>query len=219
MNIFNKIKQDPRVRTYLRKADEHLGEMGFTEHGLRHAELVSNIAKNIMERLEYPERMKEIAAIASFMHDIGNVINRVNHPVASAMMAENILYQEGMAFEEIGMVMGAIGNHDEDSGEIVNPATAALVLADKSDVHRSRVRNPDRSTFDIHDRVNYAVEHSFLVVDAEERTITLSLRIDTALVPLMDYFEIFLTRMLMCRRAAEALECDFRLNINETRLL
>lgn len=193
--------------------------MGYTEHGLRHAELASNISKNVLERLEYPKRMAELAAIASYLHDMGNVVNRHSHPFISALLAERILGEMGMPYEEIGIIMGAIGNHDENSGEIVNPIAAAVILADKTDVHRTRVRNMDPVTFDIHDRVNYAVETSFLHVDPQEETITLKLKIDTEIVPLMDYFEIFLTRMLMCRRAAEGLSCSFLLLINETRFL
>ncbi len=163
--------------------------------------------------------MVELAAIASYLHDIGNVVNRHNHPFISALLAERVLSEMGMSYEEIGMVMGAIGNHDESSGEIVNPIAAAVILADKTDVHRTRVRNLEPATFDIHDRVNYAVESSFLHVDPDQEIITLKLKIDTEIVPLMDYFEIFLTRMLMCRRAAEGLSCNFYLLINETRFL
>lgn len=215
----NEIKQDAQVHAYIKQADAHLGAMGFTEHGLRHGGLVSVVAKRILQELGYPERICELAAIAGYLHDIGNVIARANHWMTAACLVSPILTRLGMDYEEIATILGAIGNHDEHTGEAVNEVAAALIIADKGDVHRSRVRNRDFATFDIHDRVNYAVEHSEIAVDATEKTITLSLTIDTAICPLMEYFEIFLTRMIMSRRAAEFLGCRFGLMINNTKLL
>lgn len=215
----NEIKQDEQVHAYILKADTHLGAMGFTEHGLRHGGLVSAVARRILQQLGYPERTCELAAIAGYLHDIGNVVARANHWMTAACLVSPILSRLGMDYEEIATVIGAIGNHDEHTGEAVNEVAAALIIADKGDVHRSRVRNRDLATFDIHDRVNYAVEHSEIAVDGRERTITLTLTIDTEICPLMEYFEIFLTRMIMSRRAAEFLDCRFGLLINNTKLL
>jgi metal-dependent HD superfamily phosphatase/phosphodiesterase len=207
------------VETYLKYGHEHLGEMGFTEHGFRHATLVSTIAHQIMQRLDYSEREAELAAVAGYLHDIGNVVSRKDHGGTAAIMAMQLLEQLGMPYEEIAVIAGAIGNHEEEYGVAVNPIAAALILADKSDVHRSRVRNRDLATFDIHDRVNYAVTHSFVRVESKPRQITLELTIDTSVSSIMDYFEIFLTRMVMCRRAAALLQADFAIVINGTKLL
>ncbi|HCJ10668.1 MAG TPA: phosphohydrolase [Clostridiales bacterium] len=193
--------------------------MGYTEHGQRHAALVANIARNILERLGHPGREAELAAIAGYLHDIGNVISRQNHEQIGGLVALRVLDRLGMPPSETAMVVAAIGNHGEDVGVPVNNLAAALLLADKSDVHRSRVRNPEMASFDIHDRVNYAAEHSFLRVDDRRKAITLEIKIDTKISPVMDYFEIFLTRMVLCRRAASFLGCDFELVINGVRLL
>lgn len=213
------VKKDPQVHAYIKAANEHLGAMGFTEHGLRHGALVAEVARNILQQLDYPERTCELAAIAGYLHDIGNVASRVDHWMTSATLVSAILTRMGMDFEEIATVVGAVGNHDEHTGEAVNPVAAALIIADKGDVHRTRVRNRELATFDIHDRVNYAVRESNININAEEKTITLQLTIDTEICPLMEYFEIFLTRMIMCRRAALFLECAFGLLINNTKLL
>lgn len=213
------VKGDREVQVYLNKAHEHLGAIGYTEHGLRHAELVSRITHNILTHLEYPEREAELAAIAGFLHDIGNVVSRHNHGQTGAMIALQVLRRLGMPPEESAEILAAIGNHEEEYGQPVNVLSAALILADKSDVHRSRVRNEDLATFDIHDRVNYAAERSFVRVNGAQKTVTLELTIDTKISPVMDYFEIFLTRMVMCRRAATFLGCNFEISINETRLL
>lgn len=212
------LKADPIVQGYIDGGNRHLEAIGFTEHGLRHVGLVSRIASNILEKLEYPQRTCELAAMAAYLHDIGNAVNRVSHAQTGAIMASQILERHGMAPEEIAIIIGAIGNHDEVDGNPVNDVSAALILADKSDVHRSRVRNPDLATFDIHDRVNYAVEHSFLRVYPEER-IALEITINTELCPVMDYFEIFMARMLLCRKAANFLKTRFELKINEIKLL
>jgi len=213
------IKKHPLIDAFIRKGNEHLGVLGFTEHGFRHVHLVSAIARNILERLGYEERLCELAAIAGYIHDIGNVVNRHYHAELAATLAFPILQELGMEPEEIALVIAAIGNHDEQRGIPVNPVAAAVILADKSDVHRSRVRNQDFATFDIHDRVNYAVEHSFLRVNGESKTISLELNIDTEICPVLEYFEIFLTRMVLCRRAADFLKCQFELIINGVKLL
>lgn len=213
------LKKDPEVDAYIIKANEYTGAIGYTEHGARHANLTASIAYNTLKRLAYQERDAQLAAMAAYLHDIGNMVSRINHEHTGAMLANSILLRLGMDPVERGIVMGAIGNHEEKGGEPVSPVGAAVILADKSDVHRSRVRNPDMTTFDIHDRVNYAVEHSFLRVDEKGKTISLELTIDTKLSQVMEYFEIFLTRMVMCRRAAQFLACEFKLQINGAKLL
>ncbi len=213
------IKRQPQVETYLRLGHEHLGALGFTEHGFRHATLVGTIALQIMQRLGFDERQSELAAIAGYLHDIGNVISRQQHGQTGAMIAMHMLETMSMPYEEVAVICAAIGNHEEEYGEPVNQVAAALILADKSDVHRSRVRNPDIATFDIHDRVNYAATHSFLRVDETTHLLTLELTIDSQVSSIMDYFEIFLTRMVMCRRAASVLDATFSIVINNSRIL
>lgn len=213
------IKQDSLISAFIQKADEHLGAMGFTEHGFRHAGLVSSISQNILLRLGFSERQHELAAIAGYLHDIGNIVNRKDHGRTGAVIALNYLLERGMDPLEAASIVGAIGNHEEECGEAVNSIAAAVILADKSDVHRSRVRNSDFATFDIHDRVNYAAIHSFLNVNAEKKSITLELTIENEICPVMEYFEIFLVRMMMCRRAAVFLECNFKIEINGTKIL
>lgn len=213
------VKGIPVARVFVEKADEHLGVLGLTEHGTRHAALVSRIGRNILARLGLAERQAELAAIAGYLHDIGNVAGRDHHGAVGATLAVDILLKAGMDPSEVATIAGAIGNHEEGVGQPVSKVSAALILADKSDVHRSRVRNPDPAAFEIHDRVNYAVLRSFLRVDDQARTATLDLGIDTDISPVMDYFEIFLARMVMCRRAAQFLGCDFKLEINGVKLL
>ncbi|MEW6573904.1 MAG: HD domain-containing protein [Bacillota bacterium] len=213
------VKKNPEVETFIRKGNQYLGEMGFTEHSFRHVNLVATISRNILERLNFPEREAELAAIAGYLHDIGNVVSRNDHGISGALIAYRILAGMGMPSEEVATVLSAIANHEEHYGQPVNNVAAALILADKSDVHRSRVRNPEISTFDIHDRVNYAAEHSFLWVNEERRVITLELTIDIEICPVMEYFEIFLSRMALCRRAANFLKADFELMINGAKLL
>ena len=212
------VRQHPHVRAYLHAANEHLKLLGYTEHGTRHAGLVGNIAANVLERLGYLQRQSELAAIAGLLHDIGNVINREMHGQSGALIAKDILRDLDMDIHEVILIMGAIGNHEEERGHAISPIAAALILADKADVHRSRVHNTDQTTFDIHDRVNYAATHSFLHVDAEAQRITLDITIDPSIASVMDYFEIFLSRMIICRRAAEFLGCRFGLEINGSRL-
>ena len=213
------VKSHPAVKTFLRLADDYLGELGYTEHGFRHAKIVARDARKLLKGLGYEKREPERAAIAGYLHDMGNFISRAGHPQSGAAISYQILGELGMPYKEIGIVLGAVGNHEEGIGQPVSPEGAALILADKADVHRSRVRNKDPETFDIHDRVNYAAESSVLSVDVQKRTLTLELLIDTALCKIMEYFEIFLERMAMCRRAAEFLDCQFRLVINGTELL
>ena len=213
------VKSHPAVKTFIRLADDYLGELGYTEHGFRHAKIVARDARKMLKGLGYEKREPERAAIAGYLHDMGNFISRAGHPQSGAAISYQILGELGMPYKEIGIVLGAVGNHEEGIGQPVSPEGAALILADKADVHRSRVRNKDPETFDIHDRVNYAAESSVLSVDIEKRTLTLELLIDTTLCKIMEYFEIFLERMAMCRRAAEFLDCQFRLVINGTELL
>ncbi len=217
--MLDDVRAMPEVRVFVEKANEHLGAMGFTEHGERHASLVSTIARNILDRLGRPERERDLAAIAGYLHDIGNMAGRDHHGSVGATLATMILLKAGMDASEVATIAGAVGNHEEQVGQAVNNVAAALILADKSDVHRSRVRNRDIATFEIHDRVNYAVLRSFIRVDARARTVTLELEIDTEISPVMDYFEIFLARMVMCRRAAQFLGCHFKLEINGVKLL
>ena len=213
------VKRNPEVMAYLERSNEVMGALGYTEHSFRHVGLVSHIAHNIMAHLGYPQREAELAAVAGYLHDIGNVVSRLNHGQIGAVIAGDILRRMGLPIDEVAQVMGAIGNHDDDVGQPVSRISAAILLGDKSDVHRTRVRNIDPATFDIHDRVNYAAEKSFVRVDEKEKTITLELTVDTKIAPVMEYFEIFLTRMVMCRRAASFLGCNFELSINEVRLL
>jgi uncharacterized protein len=207
------------VKTFISLADRYLGEIGYTEHGFRHAGLVAKIAYNVLHRLGFEDRMAELGAISGYLHDMGNFVSRTMHSQTGAAITYDLLKELGMSYGEIGIIMAAIGNHEEEFGHPVNPAGAALIVADKSDVHRSRVRVKDHQLFDIHDRVNHAVEHSFLRVDAEARTLTLELTIDIDQAGVMEYFEIFLSRMVMCRRAAEFLDCEFKIDINGAKLL
>ncbi len=210
---FEQIKNDSAIRTYIEAADASLKALGYTEHSFAHVGKVSNASAAILEMLGYGAREIELAKIAGYMHDIGNLINREEHSQSGAVLAFRILDKLGMPPEDIATVVTAIGNHDEGTGVPVNDVAAALILADKSDVRRSRVRNPDTINFDIHDRVNYSVTNSRL--EMYEDSIRLALTIDTSISSIMDYFEIFLARMTMCRRAAEKLGLKFKLTINE----
>ncbi|MEK6680013.1 MAG: HD domain-containing protein [Nitrospirota bacterium] len=234
------LKNNKKIRIYLEKADAHLAGIGYTEHGLRHANIVGKRAQDILLKLNYKDGDARLAAIAGFLHDIGNMVGRVNHGQAGALLVRAILEDIGMDIEDIVLVMGAIANHEEDTGDPTNIVSASLIIADKSDVHRSRVRNPSLISaalildnkmdpmsapggttmgfYDIHDRVNYAATESELKVDPIEKSIVLELSIDTRISGVMDYFEIFLSRMIICRRAAKFLGCDFHLIINKVRL-
>lgn len=208
------VRNDPAVRAYIRAANEALNAMGYTEHGLRHAGIVANNARRLCLKLGYTERQAELSAIAGFLHDVGNVITRDHHAQTGALIAFHLLGQMGMPPEELAIIISAIGNHEETSGYPVNYAAATVILADKSDVHFSRVQNPHHDQFDIHDRVNFATQRARLRVFPKERIIELNLEIDTTVASLMEYFEIFLDRMVMCRRAADALDCRFHLTVN-----
>ena len=198
---FEDVKISDEITIYIRQADASLKAWGYTEHSFTHVTKCADFASKLLLTLGYSEREADLARIAGYMHDIGNVVNRTNHAQTGAIMAFRILDHMGMDAEDIAAVMSAIGNHDEGSGYPVSAITAALILADKTDVRRSRVRTPDSNTFDIHDRVNYAVYNSS--VEIGEKTVTLIINIDTTICAVMDYFEIFLNRMLLCRRAAE----------------
>ena len=215
MVTYEQIKNDEAVRAYIKKADESLIALGYTEHSFAHVTKVSESAAYILETLGYSEREVELVRIAGFLHDIGNLVNREEHSQSGAVMAFRILDKMGMDPLEIATVVTAIGNHDEGNGVAVNAGAAALILADKSDVRRTRVRNSDMSSFDIHDRVNWSVEKSELKINTEKTLIKLKLQIDTRISSLVDYFEIFLERMLLCRKAAEKLGLSFKLIINE----
>ena len=218
MFTYEMLKQDPDVRAYITCADESLAALGYTEHSFAHVSHVAKKAAYLLSALGYDERTVEMVKIAAYLHDIGNLVNRADHSQSGAIIAFRILEHKGMPAEEIASVVTAIGNHDEGTGVPVNPIAAALILADKCDVRRSRVRNSDFSTFDIHDRVNYSVTAARLWLNAACTELTLTLTIDTAISPVMDYFEIFLDRMIMCRKAAEKLGLRFCLMINEQRL-
>ena len=212
------IQEDPVISAYITQADKVMDGLGFTEHGFRHANLSASIAKNVMSRLGFDERTSTLAAIGGYLHDIGNAISRWGHGQTGAVLVHQLL-AERMDAVELALVMGAVGNHEEDDGMGASEVASAVILADKSDVHRSRVRKTDQIDFDIHDRVNYAVEQSFLRVDSDAKTVTLELTIDTDISHVMEYFEIFLGRMVMCRRAAERLGSAFHLDINGAKLL
>ncbi len=208
------VMKDEETLELLQEADNQLMAMGYTEHGIRHSQLVAKRAREILLRLGYPAREAELAAIAGFLHDIGNIINRQRHEESGAILVYSILRRLGMSISETTKVVSALGNHHEERGSVISAIGAALILADKSDVHSSRVRNPDQIKFDIHDRVNYAVKKAKFDVYPKEKRIVLRLRIDTRISPVMEYFEIFLSRMLISRRAAKFLGCRFELFIN-----
>jgi uncharacterized protein len=217
---YDDIRLNPAVLSLIEGADRHLAEIGFTDHGIRHISRVANRARKLCRDLQLSEDDQRLAGIAAYLHDTGNSVHRNGHAQSSALIAFQVLTQKGMDPLEVSAVMGAIGNHDEGVGEPVNNPSAVLILADKSDVLRQRVRSATPMlTRDIHDRVNYAATDSRLEADRAQRLVTLNLSIDTRVSPVMEYFEIFLGRMAMCRRAANYLNCDFALVINGTRLL
>lgn len=213
------VKNNPEITVLLTSGTRYLSQLGFTEHGIRHASIVADLSYKVLDQLGYEQRDTELAGIAGYIHDIGNFINRYNHGGNGALIAYEILTKMNMAAEEIALVISAIGNHEEESGHAINHIASALILADKSDVQRTRVTNKDFAKFEIHDRVNYAVEQSQLLINKKAKTVTLKLSIDTKICPVMEYFEIFLIRMVMCRRAAEFLGCRFELIINNNQLL
>ena len=219
MLTYKEIKKNEEINIYIRKADESLCELGYTEHSFAHVTRVAATAGYILRTMGFPERDAELAEIEGYLHDIGNLVNRLDHSQSGAVMAFRILDELGMEPDEVATVVTAIGNHDEGTGVPVNAIAAAIILADKSDVRRSRVRNRDIQNFDIHDRVNYSVRKSELFINDEHTTITLKLRVNMKYGSVMDYFEIFLGRMLMCRKAAERLGLVFKLIINDQPLV
>ncbi len=211
---YDEVRKDEAVKVYIAQADASMEALGFTEHSFAHVGHVAQMAGDILQSLGYPERMVELAKIAGYLHDIGNLVNRIDHSQSGAVMAFRILDRMGFPPEEIAAIVTAIGNHDEGTGVPVNAVSAALIIADKSDVRRSRVRNKADIETDIHDRVNYAVTDAKLDVTSEEGQILLALTIDPEISSMMEYFEIFTKRMLLCRKAAQKLGCAFRLKIN-----
>ena len=219
MLTYEKVTQNEAIKTYIIRADESLAALGYTEHSFAHVLHVASMAGYILETLGYDTRTVELARIAGYLHDIGNLANRKDHSQSGAVMAYSILNDMGCDPGEIATIVTAIGNHDEGTGVPVNAVAAALILADKADVRRSRVRNQDISTFDIHDRVNYSVSKSALKINEDKTLVKLKLTVDTKFGSVMDYFEIFLGRMVLCRKAAEKLGLQFKLIINEQQLI
>jgi uncharacterized protein len=213
-DILSALQSDEVVAAFLKLSDQFLAAQGFTEHGFRHANLVGRIAHNVLHHLGADEELSELAAVAGYLHDVGNVVSRMNHGLSSAWVAYDALRRLEVDPYRIGLVLSAVGNHEEQYGSSVGPVGAAVILADKADVHRSRVRKGADTAADIHDRVNDAVTHSFLRVDSDAATITLELELDTERSTVLEYFEIFLDRMIMCRRAARTLGCEFRITAN-----
>ncbi|MFA5793925.1 MAG: HD domain-containing protein [Candidatus Brocadiia bacterium] len=219
MITLEQVKNNEQAKAFMAMADANLATMGYTEHGVRHAKLVAGMTQNILSKLGYDDKDQTIGAIAGYLHDIGNTINRNDHGISSAFLAYHILKDLRVDYEDIARIISAIGNHDEERGEPVNPISAAVVIADKADVHSSRVRSAKEIDFDIHDRVNYAVKKSRIQVNPKDKTITLELSIDNRISKVMEYFEIFLTRMVVCQKAAKLLGCEFKLVINGTKIL
>ena len=217
--LYEKIRQHPEVLALLERGNHNLGVLGFTDHSVAHCALVADRAANILRRLGYSEHDQELAKVAGIMHDIGNAVNRKNHAEYGALLANDILKALPIGVEDRITVISAIGNHDESTGGARDPISAALILADKSDVRRNRVREKDKEKFDIHDRVNYAVTGSSLKVNEETGVIALNLQVDESICTMYEYFDIFLGRMLMCRGAAEMLGCKFRLTVNGGKVL
>lgn len=219
MLTYDQVSKSETIRTYIIRADESLGALGFTEHSFSHVIHVAQTAGYILETMGFDERTVELAKIAGYLHDIGNLVNRKDHSQSGAVMAWSILNDMGCDPAEIATIVTAIGNHDEGTGVPVNAVAAALILADKADVRRTRVRNQDISTFDIHDRVNYSVKKSAMKINEEKTIVKLKLTVDTQYGSVMDYFEIFMGRMILCRKAAEKLGLQFKLIINEQQLI
>ena len=216
---YQEIKHNPEVLALLEKGNQNLGVLGFTDHSQAHCGLVAERAAYILRKLGYSDREEELARIAGFMHDIGNAVGRTHHAELGALLANDILKQTDMPMADRIDVIAAIGHHDESTGGARDPISAALVLADKTDVRRNRVRTKEKEKFDIHDRVNYAVTGSTLKINEEKDTISLNLQVDEEICTMYEYFDIFLNRMLMCRAAAEMLGCTFRLTVNGGKVL
>lgn len=219
MLTYEEITKSEAIKTYIIRADESLGALGFTEHSFAHVMHVAEMAGYILQTMGYDERTVELAKIAGYLHDIGNLVNRKDHSQSGAVMAWSILNDMGCDPGEMATIVTAIGNHDEGTGVPVNAVAAAMILADKADVRRSRVRNKDLSTFDIHDRVNYSVKKSALKINEDRTLVKLKLTVDTKFGSVMEYFEIFMQRMVLCRKAAEKLGLQFKLIINEQQLI
>ena len=219
MITFEEIKKNETINTYIKKADASLEALGYTEHNFAHVTKVAVDAAYILETLGYCEHDIELAKIAGYMHDIGNLVNRVDHSQSGAIMAFKILTDLGFEPEDVATITTAIGNHDEGDGVPVNPVAAALIIADKSDVRYTRVRNTDLPSFDIHDRVNYSVKKSSIKINGDKTLLKLKLEVDTKVSSVVNYFEIFLDRMVLCRKACEKLNLEFKLIINEQQLM
>ena len=219
MLTYEQVSSSDAIKTYIIRADESLGALGYTEHSFAHVVHVAETAGYILQTLGYDERTVELAKIAGYLHDIGNLVNRKDHSQSGAVMAWSLLHDMGCDPGEMATIVTAIGNHDEGTGVPVNAVAAALILADKADVRWTRVRNKDVSTFDIHDRVNYSVKKSLLKINEDKTIVKLKLTIDSKFGSVMDYFEIFMGRMLLCRKAAERLGLQFKLIINEQQLI
>ena len=216
---YQEIKKNEEVRAYLKKGNDNLGVLGYTDHSEAHCTVVAERAGLILKKLEYPEETIELAKIAGFMHDIGNAVSRSRHAEYGAILANELLKGKDLSLEDRIMIMSAIGNHDESTGGATDPVSAALIIADKTDVRRNRVRDKDRAAFDIHDRVNYAVTEAKLKINKEKKLISLNLQIDESICTMYEYFDIFLGRMMMCRGAAEILNMKFRLTANGSKVL
>ena len=216
---YQEIKKNEEVRAYLKKGNDNLGVLGYTDHSEAHCTVVAERAGLILKKLEYPEETIELAKIAGFMHDIGNAVNRSRHAEYGAILANELLKGTDLSLEDRITIMSAIGNHDESTGGATDPVSAALIIADKTDVRRNRVRDKDRAAFDIHDRVNYAVTAAKLKINKEKKLISLNLQIDESICTMYEYFDIFLGRMMMCRGAAEILNMKFRLTANGSKVL
>ena len=215
---YQEIKKNEEVRAYLKKGNDNLGVLGYTDHSEAHCTVVAERAGLILKKLEYPEETIELAKIAGFMHDIGNAVNRSRHAEYGAILANELLKGTDLSLEDRITIMSAIGNHDESTGGATDPVSAALIIADKTDVRRNRVRDKDRAAFDIHDRVNYAVTEAKLKINKEKKLISLNLQIDESICTMYEYFDIFLGRMMMCRGAAEILDMKFRLTANGSKV-
>jgi hypothetical protein len=214
------VRNNPQVQQFIRTTDEFLGVLGRIQHDAGHAELVAKLSYEILEKLGHPQRECELAAIAGYLHDLGNLVNRALHGFSGALLAYQILRDMGMDPKEYAQIMAAIGNHEENTGgNPVNSITAAVILADKSNVHRSRVRKSDLASFTTRDRVNYAAEDSRLEVDPDQKIIAIKIKINTEICSVIEYFEIYMVKMMLCRKAAQSLGCQFELWINDSKLL
>ena len=219
VTLYQKVRENKEIRAFLRKGNENLGVMGFTDHSQAHCTLVAEQAAEILRKFDYPEHDIELVRIAGFMHDIGNAVNRTHHAEYGAILANELLKGMKLPLEDRITVVSAIGHHDESTGGAMDPISAALIIADKTDVRRNRVREKEQASFDIHDRVNFAVTEANLKINAKKSTVALNLQIDEHICTMYEYFEIFLGRMVMCRRAAEMLGAKFKLTANGSKVL